>query len=156
MKYKKRDDTWKAFLTIGVIIILISSIYFSLYFYYECHDSACFKAHQKECAKTIYVKDSADTTWQYLIQGEDNGKCKVNVKVLSIKTGTIDKKKLEGKSMTCYLPLGSAVAPESDISRCSGGLKEKMQEIIIQKLHAYIVENVKDIGSGLDSVENGV
>lgn len=156
MKYHKRDENWKAFLAIGVIIVLISAVYFTFYFYYQCNNSECFKAHQQDCARTIYVKDTEDTTWQYLIEGEEDEKCKINVKVLSIKTGSIDKKKLEDASMDCYLPLGSLVAPESDISRCEGPLKEKMQEIIIQKLHAYIIENVENIGSGLEDIGNGV
>jgi hypothetical protein len=54
--------------------------------------------------------------------------------------------------MDCYLPLGSLVSPESDISRCHGILKEGMQNLIIRQLHTYIVENVKDIGSELENI----
>jgi hypothetical protein len=40
-------------------------------------------------------------------------------------------------------------SPEDDLSRCTGQLKENLQEIIIQKLHAYVVENLGQISKEL-------
>jgi len=151
IQFKKRDN-WKAYLTIAIILVGLLSIYFLYYFSYDCDSLVCFQSHQEQCAKTIFIDDQEETTWQYFIQGEEDERCKINVKVLNIKKGSANKQKLEGKDMDCYLPLGSLVAPESDISRCHGVLKEEMQNLIIQQLHTYIVENVQDISSELDGL----
>ena len=102
--------------------------------------------------KTSFVNDKPDATWEYLIKGEADGECVINAKILSIKQGDADKQKLEGLDMDCSLPLGSISAPESDISRCHGMLKEEMQNLIIQKLHAYIVDNVAQISEELENL----
>lgn len=149
-RLKKEGDNWKAYLIIGIIILLLVGVYFTFFFYYSCNDMSCFKSHQKECAKTKFIYDGKDTTTQYLINGKNGADCEINVKILVIKQGTADKQVLEGKEMTCLLPLGSIGTPESDLSVCHGTLKEEMQNLIIQKLHAYIVENVGQIGEGLE------
>jgi len=57
---------------------------------------------------------------------------------------------LEGKDMLCYLPLGSISAPQENLARCHGSLKEEMQAIIIKRLHNYIVDNLGEIGEELE------
>ena len=151
VQFKKRDN-WKAYLTISVIIVGLVAAYFLYFFSYTCNDTACFRSHQYQCAKTTFVNDQEDTTWQYFIVGKEGNDCVINVKILNIKKGSANKQILEGEDMDCYLPLGSLVSPESDISRCHGILKEGMQNLIIQQLHTYIVENVKDIGSELENI----
>lgn len=146
----KEKGNWKAYLIIGIIILLLVAVYFTFFFYYSCNDSTCFKSHQKECVKTKFINDGKETMSQYIIGGKSGDNCEINVKVLVIKIGTADKQALEGKSMTCLLPLGSTESPESDLSRCTGALNEEMQNLIIQKLHAYIVENVGQIGAELE------
>ncbi len=148
----KKSNNWKAYLIIGIIILLIAAIYFTFFFYYSCDDLACFQAHQKDCVKTKFVNDGEDTTWKYTIQGKEGDKCEINVEVLVIKKGSADKQKLEEKSMDCYLPLGIITPPESDLSKCNGELKEEMQNLIIQKLHAYIIENVEKIDEELEQI----
>ena len=54
--------------------------------------------------------------------------------------------------MKCLLPLGNINAPEGDISKCSGELKEEMQSLIIQKLHAYILDNLGKISSEMENI----
>ena len=151
IKFKKSDN-WKAYLTIAIIVIGLISIYFLYYFSYSCDDLACFHAHQEQCAKTTFINDQEDTTWKYFMQGKEGDLCKINVEVLNIKKGSANKQKLEGKDMDCFLPLGSLVSPESDIARCHGELKEEMQNLIIQQLHTYIVDNVQGIGEELDNL----
>ncbi len=148
----KKRDNWKAYLTIAIIVLVLITGYFLYFFTYTCDDLSCFYAHQEKCARTTFINDKTDTTWEYLIKGREGDSCLVNVKVLNIKKGSATKQKLEGKDMDCLLPLGSAVAPESDIARCHGVLKEEMQNLIIQQLHTYIVENVKDISGELDNI----
>ncbi len=152
MKIKKRKDNWKAYLIIGIIILLIAAIYFTFFFYYSCGDLACFQAHQEKCTKTKFIRDGEETIWKYTIYGKDGTECKIGVEALVIKKGSIDKQKLEGKEMVCYLPFKSIVLPESDLSICHGELKEDMQNIIIQKLHAYILENVEEIDKELEQI----
>ena len=148
----KRGMTRKGILVISIIVTLIIAIYFTFFFYYKCEDLACFKAHQEKCSKTKFVNDLEDATWFYQIKGKSDGECEIYVKLLSVKKGKINLQKLEGKSMVCYLPLGSSVSPESDISRCHGLLKESLQEIIINNLHSYIVSNIGEIGKELEKV----
>ena len=145
-------QNWKAFAIIGIMLLIIISVYFTVFFYHKCNDISCFYAHEKQCSKTKFINDAEDTTWLYSIQGKSKGTCEISVEVLAIKGGTADKKRLEGLSMDCKLPLESAILPESDISRCHGELKEELQSLIIQKLHKYIVENVNEIGEELDQL----
>lgn len=151
IELKKRDN-WKAYLTIAIILVGLIAVYFLYYFSYTCEDLSCFYAHQEKCARTNFVNDQEDTTWEYFIKGREGDSCVINVKVLNIKKGSANKQKLEGKDMDCFLPLGSAVAPESDIGRCHGTLKEEMQNLIIQQLHTYIVDNVQDISIELEDL----
>lgn len=148
----KKKGNWKAYLIIGIIILLIATIYFTFFFYYSCDTLGCFQGHQKDCAKTKFINEKEDTTWKYTIQGKESDKCKINVEVLVIKKGGADKQKLEGKNMDCYLPLKSIITPESDLARCHGELKEDMQSLIIQKLHSYIIDNVEEIDEELEKI----
>ena len=150
----KKKDTWKAYLTIGIILLILIIGYFVYFFHYNCDTRGCFQAHQKDCAKTRFVDDQEDNIWEYFIEGREGDKCKINVKLVKIKKGSIDKQQLEGEEMDCYLPLGSLVSPESDISRCHGILKEEMQDLIIRRLHSYIISNVGEIGKELEAIIN--
>ena len=147
MKLKRSD--WIAIGIIVIIILSILGLYFTFYYSYKCENLECYLSHQKDCSKTTFIRDSKETTWKYFVKGKANGNCEVDVKVLKVKQGSADKKKLEGKAMTCLIPLESTVLPESDISKCHGELKEEMQNLIIQKLHSYIVENLGEIGEEL-------
>jgi len=89
---------------------------------------------------------------QYKIKGMEDGKCKVDVKVLQVKEGSLDKTALEGYSMLCYLGKGDTTLPESDLTRCHGLLKEKIQEIMIQNAHAQIIKNLGQIAPELEKV----
>jgi len=46
--------------------------------------------------------------------------------------------------MDCYFPLGFANYPDEDLKACSGELKEKLQERIIEKLHQYLLDGLDD------------
>lgn len=151
LKHQK-NDKWKAFIAIGIIIIALVAVYFSFYYYKKCDDLECFYSYQQKCSKASFINDAEDTIWLYKIQGKQDNKCVIDIKVLTIKEGTVDKQVLEGLGMTCALPLGSNVAPESDINRCHGILKEELQTLIIKKLHEYVVENVQEIGEELDKI----
>ena len=137
-----------------IIVILAIAIYFTFFYSYKCKDISCFREHQKRCnlisSKTTFVNDIEDATWFYHIKGKKGNECKVQVKLLQVKKGDVSFSKLEGQSMNCYVPIGSVVAPESDISNCHGLLKEDLQETIINKLHKYIVNNLGEISEELE------
>ena len=143
---------WKIILIVFILIILVAAIYFTFFFSYTCKDMACFKSHQEKCVHTKFIYDIEETKWLYYIKGKEDGKCEINVKVLQIKAGSIKRAVLEEKSMNCFLPLKSLVSPESDLSLCHGLLKEELQNLIIQKLHAYIIESVGEIGEELEGI----
>ena len=144
----KKGD-WIALGIIGIIVILMGAMYFTFYYSYTCDDMACYLAHQEKCSKTTFVNDVEDATWEYFVKGHKDGKCEIDVTVLRIKSGDVSQKRLEGKTMTCLVPQSSLAMPESDISLCHGVLKEELQNLIIQKLHTYILENLGEIGEEL-------
>ena len=148
----KRGRTGKIILVVLGLAVLAAAVYFTFFFFYKCNDLACFQAHQEKCSRTKFVNDIEDVAWLYYIKGKEDGNCKIEVEVLNVKTGSIDKAGLNGKAMTCYLDLRSTASPEAELSKCTGTLKEELQNMIINKLHAYIVENVGEISGELQKV----
>jgi hypothetical protein len=135
------------------IIFLISislGIYFSFFYTFSCETKTCFKEFQKDCDRVNYINDREEVTWYYKILGKENNKCAIDVKVLKVKGGDAENKNLNGKSMTCYLPLGDTISPGEDISLCHGILKEEIQNMIIQKAHSLILENMDEISNELE------
>ena len=150
----KRGLDKKVVLIFGVIIILLFvAVYFTFFYSYKCKSLACFKEHQRRCnlisSKTIFTNDGDEATWFYHIRGQVKDECKVYVKFIHLKKGDTSFTELEGRSMDCYVPIGSEVAPESDITKCHGELKEGLQEEMIKKLHKYIVSNLGEISEEL-------
>ncbi|MAG78891.1 hypothetical protein CMI40_00765 [Candidatus Pacearchaeota archaeon] len=144
------EEGAKKILIILMLVVLSGVIYFTFFFSYDCDDLACFQSHQEKCTKTEFLNDADDTTWLYNIKGKENGKCKINVEVLQIKTGALDKMKLEGTSMDCYLTIGDISSPEVDLKKCHGILKEEFQDIMIKNAHKYIIDNIGEINEELD------
>lgn len=140
----------KKILVISGIVVLMLAVYFTFFFSYECEDKACFQAHQLKCSKTQFVNNAEDITWFYYIKGKEDSRCEIEVSILQVKKGSLEKQVLEGKSMNCYLPLEDLSSPETDISICHGILKEELQSLIIRELHSYILESVGEIGEELE------
>lgn len=88
-------------------------------------------------------------TLKYTILGRDKNSCIVNVKLLDAALPQKDLNKIQNKNMNCNLPYQVLMIPESDISLCHGELKEAFQDLIINKLHTYIVKNLGEINSDL-------
>jgi len=148
----KKRGTGKRVLVIVIIIVFFLAVYFTFFFSYKCDDIRCFQSHQERCSRTEFINDLDYATWLYQIKGEKDNKCNIEVSVLKMKKGELDKLNLEGKSMNCYLALGDTSPPEADISVCHGSLKEELQNLIIQKLHSYIVENIGEISEELEKI----
>ena len=102
-----------------------------------------------KCVRTKFVYDTDSTTWFYRIKEKEGGKCIIEVTINQIKEGRLDRQILEGKSMDCYLNLGSIELPESDLTMCHGRLKEDIQEIMIKNTHSQIVNNLENELKGI-------
>jgi len=139
-------------LLIGIVIVVIVLIYFVFFYKNSCKDASCFSAAQKKCSKVSYLNDGEDATWLYKIKGKKKDNCIVEVKLLQAKKGSAELEKLSGLEMICSLPLGYVGEPQKDLSFCHGLLKEELQELLIQKMHSYILTNLGKIDDALKSV----
>ena len=139
----------KGIILIVLLVITFIGLVISAYYLYTslqiCNDESCFTNSLSKCAKTTYVKDDGTNIIQYNILGKSQGECKVNVQMLQIKSGSAELSVLEGSEMTCLLQLGLVVDPAKTLKNCHGILKEEIQNIIIQRMHAQIVQNIGKI-----------
>ena len=132
-------------LLVIVFILVVALVY---YFYFspkKCSTDICFTTALASCDKASYSKDDGSEIVLYKINGAKSWQCAVNVKVQQVKSGPAELGKLEGKDMTCLIPLGSITDPARDLKNCQGLLKEEIQDIMIQRLHAQIVSNLDKI-----------
>jgi len=133
-------------ITILIIIIIISAIYLIIFKTEKCSNQECFFSALDNCKRVSWINENEKSTFKYtIISSSDNQKCKINVQLLNIKQGPADNEKLLGKSMICNIQKSETQYPEEDLSACSGILKEEMQNIIIQKMHSYLLENIGEI-----------
>lgn len=143
---------WWLIIIILAIIIIGVGAYFLFFYEKICTDNACFNSEMSSCKKATYTSESTEASWQYTIKGIKNNSCIINVELLQAKTGSVDVEKIEGLDMICILPLGYTGDPQADLSLCSGKLKEGMQDLIINKMHAYILSNIGKISEELSKV----
>ena len=143
----------KRIIFLVVIIILVALlIYFIAFYTKKCSDASCFSTAQAKCSKASYVSDAEDAAWSYEIEGKDNGECVIGVELVQAKQGNVELEKLEGLEMECSVPLGYSGSPQTDLKKCHGLLKEELQELLIQRMHNYILNNLGKIEDALQSV----
>ena len=137
---------------IALIILFIALVVFTSYFLFvypkPCADTngQCFVDAMVSCKRVSWIREDAEASWAYIIKENIKGdSCEVEVKLLKMKQGTIDSEKLQGKEMLCIIPKGETQFPEKDISKCSGELREELQDLIIQRMHNYLLQNVGEI-----------
>ncbi len=152
---KKRDKTRVhiIFLIIlAVLVIVIAALFIFLFTYTKsCEDRTCFDNAMEKCSRASFIDENPESVWQYSIKGKKNELCSINVQLLQVKKGTSDLEKLNGLDMECSLPVGYVANPQNDLSKCHGILKEQLQEMMINKMHVYILENIGRISSELTS-----
>jgi hypothetical protein len=148
----KKKVSWKFWVFLMIVLVLIGAIYFTFFFTYSCDKYECLVKNLEECKRAKLLYENQDTTWFYQIKGKQGSRCEVDVTLLQIKRGKLEIEKLQGDSMTCLMPLGVTQSPEKDISLCTGKLKEGLQELIIQRLHNYILANLGQIQSELEGI----
>ena len=152
---KKVEKNKKIIMIISVIgILLIASLIAASYFSFlsidKCNSFECFRNSMENCEKVEFVNDSPDAAWEYTIKGREKDFCRIDVKLLLIKKGESNIEELNGREMSCFYPFGIGDYPESNLKYCQGHLKEGIQEIIIEKLHIYILENLGKIDTELN------
>lgn len=133
-----------------LILLLAAVIYFMFYYVGKCESFECFKDSMEKCKKIKYVNEEPEASWSYFVKGKAGDLCETEVKLLLAKEGELGIDELVGYEMSCYYQLGTGTYPEKDLSVCHGRLKEELQQIIIDKLHAYIIENLGKIGEGIN------
>lgn len=146
---KGSRSTYISILLIIVIISGISAFYMSFYKVDKCYSFECFQEEMRECNKVSYINDDSQAFWEYNVIGKKDRLCMVRVKLVNAKEGSLNIDKLVGYDMLCGYPIGVGTYPEKDLKRCHGALREEFQEIMIKKLHTYVIENLGEINSSL-------
>jgi len=147
--YKRNVEILKFIIVLLVFLSILIIIYYFFLYTKTCQDQECFTESLVRCKRARWTNDAEEATWLYTINGKSGKNCGIEVKLLVIKKGKIDIGKTEGKSMTCYLPLSIASSPEQDLGKCTGPLKEDLQDLIINRMHSYVLENLGEISEEL-------
>lgn len=137
----ERHFGWKKLILLFVLVVFLWTIWSVFFSYDKCTDKVCFDDGLRNCDKAKYIGGD-EMIFEYYISGKKGDSCEVEVKLLQGELNNADSKVLEGQVMTCMLPLGVVMSPESDISLCHGLLKEGLQDLVIRKLHTYLVQNL--------------
>lgn len=135
-------------LVLGTIFLASLALYNTVG-YTQCSSLSCFQEKMSRCALASYVNEEPQASWEYQINGRTSEGCAIQVTLLQAKEGDLELRKYEGHKMICTYPKGTIAFPDKDMSRCHGQLKEDLQDIIIKKLHQYVLDNLGDIASGL-------
>jgi len=136
---------FKSAIWILIFLIVLVVIYWSLLYTRTCENQGCFNNYLGECNRAKWINDAEEAAWLYTIKGKSEKSCEVEVKLLIIKSGKMDMKEAEGKSMNCNIPTGVIMNPSQNLEYCSGLLKEEFQDLIIKRMHSYILENLGKI-----------
>ena len=146
MKEEKRykSPRWKWFIILGILAILIWGIWSVFFSYTKCETWECFNTHLEKCERAEFIGGTT-MIFKYTIRGLSEKKCEVEVQLLRGELDNQESMKLNGQKMTCMLPKNIVMTPESDIGNCHGILKEKLQDLIIEKTQNYLVRNLKQI-----------
>ncbi|MEM4259427.1 MAG: hypothetical protein QXS38_01545 [Candidatus Pacearchaeota archaeon] len=139
-------------LIVIMILAIIGAVYFGFIYIHHCSNYECWQKYMSRCSRAAFINDEPEASWRYEIKGTEGKQCVIEVKLLLAKKGELGIEKLIGQKMTCYYPTGVSAYAEKDLTKCHGLLKEELQNIIINKLHSYILENLGKIGEELKSI----
>ena len=147
----KDNPFWKKIEIILIILILVTVIFLVYGFITRskpCKDEMCFFDSLDECKKVYFVKEDPEYSWFYIVSKEaSEDSCEVKVSLLNVKQESIDSRILQGEEMICIVPKTIIDFPEKDISRCTGLLKEELQDLIIQRMYDYLLTNSQEINA---------
>lgn len=150
---------FKSKLSLATIILIIAIAFFLVYFFYlkfeTCEDLNCYEIAKQNCKRISYIKDDPSAVYNYKILGKSgDDACKIKVTLLTLKEGDIDTENLQGKSMVCDIFKSDTDFPEDDVSQCTGKLREEIQELMIQRMHNYLIENLIEIQEGFEKLDS--
>ncbi len=148
----KKKRTIIIVLIAAIILVSLVASYFSFVYMKRCQDRSCFDGAFAKCSRVSFLSEEENAVWFYKVLGKEGGNCRVEVELLELKSGGVDVSFLQGKKMVCSPPIGNIAAPQTNLERCTGELKEGMQDYIIRKLHNYILENLGTINEELNKV----
>lgn len=131
-------------LLVLLFFVLLGVLYSSFFYYKACETETCFLNYLKDCNRATYYKEG-DFSFKYKINGYFGAKCVVDVSLDSINEEIPLRKVYLNSDMGCFMPFSSYYYPDGDLSRCSGLLKEGLQEVLIQRLKTEVVNNLEDI-----------
>ena len=148
----KKTIRLKLMIILLIIILTALGVYYLGFYAKECLDEDCFYEGLVSCKKVKWINDASEAAWLYTIKGISKEKCIVDVNLLLIKKGKIDLEGIEGKEMRCYLPLYTLMSPEQNLENCHGLLKEDLQDLIIKRMHSYLLENLGKISGDVGNL----
>jgi len=140
-----------------LLILIVLGVFIYLFFFRtiscQVNDESCFSSAIINCERALFIRENEQFVTSYNILGKIDSGCAVTVSILQVKKGSNDLSVLEGKSMNCNVPIGLNIQnPEADIKNCQGLLKEEIQNIMIQKMHAQLIENMVQIKEDITKV----
>jgi hypothetical protein len=112
----------------------------------QCNDLDCYNDALFNCNKFSFTKEDDSSAWNYKILGFSNlNSCKVKVRLTKIKKGDLALEGLQNKEMICEIKRIEPTFPEKDLSKCTGLLKEGLQQILINRMHKKLFKNISEI-----------
>ena len=150
--FKKEEGEFNRKKFLLSLLAVVLTLLIALLFYYffikpvQCYDADCYKQSLLRCKRATFIHEDNEAVWTYTIRSPVTSEsCRVDVTLLYFKEGNVAVESLQGESMTCTVLKSSATYPEKDIGRCTGQLKEHIQDIIIQRMHNYLLSNIGKI-----------
>lgn len=152
---KPLPKIWRFILVLIIILVII------MYFYYpkDCDDRECFIKKAQTCSKANVIEYKEGNEFIYEIKEKQRGDCLVYIKMNKMRENTDYNlvKILEGKDMLCKIPLEefklNPLADTKDIiDKCSGSLKEGLQQLTIERLYGVVVSNMGSVNKELQKL----
>jgi hypothetical protein len=136
--------SWRWFVILIGMAVFVYVVWFFFFSFSECSSWSCFNSNLEDCSRTKFIGGDR-MIFEYTINGVSRDSCVVDVELLQGELNNQDSIALEGDGMRCSLPNGIVMIPESNIGNCHGELKEGLQDLVIRKLHAYLVKNLGEL-----------
>lgn len=158
---KKRQFS-KRWIILGVIVIVLVVLALIFVFYEkDCTgDVECFNRAFSSCSKAKFELIKGGNLYSYQIRGGLISDCTIDITLVRMAAGSDANlvERFEGKSMRCKLPSteisGKSFEEMTDLADyCTGPLKEEMYKMIIERMYAYLIEN---LGTISEEFEKGI
>jgi len=145
----------KIFITL--IILVIGLVGFATYIVFfipnACDSFECYERALYDCDRVWLIKEDDSYIWRYeVLNAVHSNSCNVKVRLLKLKDGNMKIETLQNKEMICVVDRVDDVFPEKDMARCNGPLKEELQQVIIDRMHNYLLENLGEINEEIARV----